>query len=238
MDRSDRVASAPPAALATRQVTGRFAVIAHAASAGVALLVLAVTLALLVDARHPAGELPDRRGSSNAAVPRASLSVATVSPPASVSPAAAILPAAGMLGRGDTIDGHPVLDATFIERMEQLAARIPPAVLEGQARDPRVRYLAQAFTSGDDPGLTEGWFEDPAAALAFGCAMDDAASPGCGLGSTDSALAPLSSGPAAMDAPPFGRAPSGDVAPGWRCRPLGVAIGSPVFEPDRCEWPD
>jgi hypothetical protein len=204
-----------------RVATGRPGGLALGASAVVALLVLGVTLALLVVGPPVPERWPERAPS-----PAASL----------LSPLPAAMPARAMLGHGDTIDGQTVVDGIFIERMKQVAARIPPAVLAGHSRDPRVRYLAQAFTPGDDPGLTEGWFEDPMAALAFGCAMEDAASLACSLAGDELALATMPSGAGAMDASSQG-ALSGDVAPGWRCRPLGVAIGSPAFEPERCESP-
>jgi hypothetical protein len=149
--------------------------------------------------------------------------------------------ATALLGSGDTIDGHPILDNAFIERMQQVATLIPPTVLADKAKDPRVRYLAQAFTPGDDPGLTEGWFEDPAAALAFGCAVEDDASPACvnadgnpELG-VDSGLAADPPGLGGDSLSTYGGVPSDDLAPGWRCSRLGVAIGAPVFEPDRCD---
>ena len=118
--------------------------------------------------------------------------------------------------------------------MKQVAARIPPAMLAGQVRDPRVRYVAQAFTPRDDPGLTEGWFEDPAAALAFGCAVDRGGSLACLAARGDPELTQIASGIAGADQPAYDAVPFEDLAPGWRCRRLGVAVGSPVFEPDRC----
>jgi hypothetical protein len=116
-------------------------------------------------------------------------------------------------------------------------------VLAGQARDPRVRYLAQAFTPGDDPGLTEGWFEDPAAALAFGCAVEDDASLACGNAdgyvtpAGESALAADPSGLAGASMSSYGAVPVDGLAPGWRCEPMGVAVGAPAFEPNRCDRP-
>ncbi len=216
MDRSDGIARLPRVGTAASRATGQRAGLVHGVSAVVALLVLGAMLALLIVG-------PPSRGGAGRSSPAASPLVP--------------LPAMAIPGRGDTVDGHAALDATLIERMKQVAARIPPAVLAGQARDPRVRYVAQAFTPGDDPGIAEGWFEDPAAALAFGCAMDDAASLACNPVGGEFTLATVPSGPAAMGASSHDGLPSGDFAPGWRCRPLGVAIGSPAFEPDRCEWP-
>lgn len=134
-----------------------------------------------------------------------------------------------LLGHGDTIDGHPVVDSAFIARIERFAARIPQDVLSDRPRDARIRYVAQAFTPGDDPGLTEGWFQDPAAALAFGCAVDDDASLACQAAGEDFLFVAD-----AVDSPDMS---ADDRAPGWRCRPLGLAIGSPAFEPARCDAP-
>jgi hypothetical protein len=149
--------------------------------------------------------------------------------------------ATALLGSGDTIDGHPILDDAFIERMQQVATRIPPSLLAGKAKDPRIRYLAQAFTPGDDPGLSEGWFEDPAAALAFGCAVDDDASVACATAdgipelTVDAGLAADPTGLGGASLSTYGGVPVDDPAPGWRCSRLGVAIGAPAFEPDRCD---
>ena len=197
--------------------TGRRSGLALETSAALALLVLGATLALLV-VGPPSPEGWAERRPWEAASP--------------LNP----LPAMSMPGNGDTVDGHAIVDATFIERLQQVAARIPPAVLADQSRGPRVRYLAQAFTPGDDPGLAEGWFEDPGAALAFGCAMEDAASLACSPAGEELALQTLPAEAAAMDVSSLGALPPGSFSPGWRCRPLGVAIGSPAFEPDRCEW--
>lgn len=218
MDRSNGIARSTRVGTAGIQlVTGRRGGLSPTASAAGAVLVLGVTLALLV-----APSSPDDRAD------RRPLQVASPPDP---------LPAVSLPGHRDTVDGHPLVDATFIERMKQVAARIPPTVLDGHARGPGVRYLAQAFTPGDDPGLAEGWFEDPAAALAFGCAMEDAASLACSPAGEELALAALPSGAAAMDVSSHGELAPGGFAPGWRCRPLGAAFGSPAFEPERCEWP-
>lgn len=156
----------------------------------------------------------------------------------------------GFVGIRDTIDGNAVTDPALIERIERVAAGIPETSVAGLPRGPGVRYLAQGFTAGDDPGLTEGWFEDPAAALAFGCALDDeteqacdfsdalpathafesAGSPGDGIPVTDGVADGVADRLADTGAGP------GRLLPGWRCQPLGMAIGAPAFEPDRCEW--
>ncbi len=233
MDRSHGIARLPGMEKARIRVApGHRTGPALVASAVVALLVLGITLALLAIGPPFPNGLPERRP-SKAASPRNPL------------------PAMSMLGHRDTIDGHAVLDDTFIGRMALVAARIPPAVLAGQAQDPRVRYLAQAFTPGDDPGLTEGWFEDPAAALAFGCAIDADLEPTCmpehviptlreaAQGTEGATIEPQAStewgrGSVSGVEPSDGEAGADDALTGWRCRPLGLAIGAAVFEPYRC----
>jgi hypothetical protein len=84
------------------------------------------------------------------------------------------------------------------------------------------------FTAGDDPGMSEGWFEDPRAALAFGCAMDEEIGSECGRTEDTARLLalPTAESEAVPEASTSGR----------RCRPIGIALGAPAFEPDRCEW--
>ena len=219
MDRSDGIARFPGAGPAGFGIRKRRVALARPGSAAVALLVLAATLALLLGGLHSGKGQRHRR------------------PPPETALALAPLRLAEMPGLGDSIDGQPIMDAAFVERLKQVAARIPPGVLMDQSRDLRVRYLAQAFTPGDDPGLVEGWFQDPAAALAFGCALDDDASLACGPGSAELPLAEPVSHPAPPAAPSLGTLAPAELVPGWHCRPLGIAVGSPAFEPDRCESP-
>lgn len=118
---------------------------------------------------------------------------------------------------GDTINGEPLTDNVIVERIERIAAAVPADLLEGVSREPHVRYLSQAFGAGDDAPVYYGMFREPAAALAFGCALDETLAGSC-------EPAPVAVGAIAYEDPP-----------GVHCRPLRLALGAPVYEPDRCE---
>ena len=118
---------------------------------------------------------------------------------------------------GDTINGEHIGDALIVGRIERIAATLPAELLADAPRAPHVRYLAHAFGAGDDAPNYYGMFREPAAALAFGCALDEALARGC-------EPVPLGAAPAALEDPP-----------GVHCRPMGLALGAPVYEPDRCE---
>jgi hypothetical protein len=121
---------------------------------------------------------------------------------------------------GDTINGEPLGDAVIVDRIEQIAAALPAELLAGASRAPHVRYLAHAFGGGDDAPIYYGMFHEPAAALAFGCAIDEALAHGC-------EPAPLAAASSSSEDPP-----------GVHCRPMRLALGAPVYEPDRCEAVD
>lgn len=117
----------------------------------------------------------------------------------------------------DTIDGQRITDPGVIERIERIASQIPSRVLEGHRAGRGVQYLAHAFSGDDVAAVSLGVFRHPAAALAFGCALDPHFAGRC-------ELAPVDSWQAAY----------GD-SPGERCTPMRLAIGAPVYEPDKCE---
>jgi hypothetical protein len=117
----------------------------------------------------------------------------------------------------DTINGQRITDPVVIERIERIAAGVPLHLLDDAPRAAQVRYLAHAFESGDDAAISYGIFRGAAAALAFGCALDDDLVDRC-------ELTPVAATPAAYV----------DGA-GLRCAPMRVALGAPAYEPDRCE---
>ena len=116
----------------------------------------------------------------------------------------------------DTINGEAITDAAVLQRIEQAAAALPAHLLADHQPGAQVRYLAHSFGSDDDAAVAYGVFREPAAALAFGCALDDHLNRPCKLVE-----------------PAAGRAYE-DV-PGVRCTPMGLALGAPAYEPDRCE---
>jgi hypothetical protein len=126
---------------------------------------------------------------------------------------------------GDTINGEPLRDAVLVGRIERIAAGLPAELLSGATAAPHVRYLAQAFGAGDDPPIYYGLFREPAAALAFGCALDEALAGGCQP--VQLAAASSSVFDAAFEDPP-----------GVQCRPMRLALGAAAYEPDRCEAVD
>lgn len=117
----------------------------------------------------------------------------------------------------DTINGDRIADPLVIARIERIAAGVPPQLLSGQPRGANVRYLAHAFGGTDDAAISYGIFQEPAAALAFGCALDDHLVDRCGI-------AALTMEHAAYENPP-----------GVHCQPIRLALGAPAYEPDRCE---
>jgi hypothetical protein len=126
---------------------------------------------------------------------------------------------------GDSINGEPLRDTVLVERIERIAAAVPADLLAGASPAPQVRYLAHAFGAGDDAPIYYGLFREPAAALAFGCALDEALEAGC-------EPVPLAAATSAPDPPVF------EDAPGVLCRPMRLALGAPAYEPDRCEAGD
>jgi len=126
------------------------------------------------------------------------------------------LPGSPFVSARDTINGERIVDPILIERIERIAAGVPSHLLAPHLPAPGVRYLAHGFGPGDDAPIFYGSFQQAAAALAFGCALDDHLADRC---------APLEvSATAAYEDPP-----------GVRCVPLGLALGAPSYEPDRCE---
>ena len=121
------------------------------------------------------------------------------------------------VSRADTVNGERLADPVLAERIERIAATLPPHLLAGVGHSANSRYLAHGFGAGDDAPIFYGLFREPAAALAFGCAVDDH------LADTCPVVKPSSTGSAYED-------PSG-----VRCTPLGIALGSASYEPDRCE---
>jgi len=118
----------------------------------------------------------------------------------------------------DTINGEQLTDRSLAERIEQIAAGIPSHLLADYPRGARIRYLAQSFGAGDDAPIFHGVFRDPAAALAFGCALDEDLSNRCGI------------------TPPVeGSAVFEEEVPGVYCEPMRLALGAPAYEPDRCD---
>lgn len=118
---------------------------------------------------------------------------------------------------GDTINGEPLVDAMIVQRIERIAASVPADLLSVVSREPHVRYMSQAFGASDDAPVYYGVFREPAAALAFGCALDEALDSDC-------KPVPLLAGAVAYEDPP-----------GVQCQPMRIALGAPVYEPDRCE---
>lgn len=117
----------------------------------------------------------------------------------------------------DTINGHRIEDRALIERIERIAAHAPAEALAGHRSGPGVRYLAHAFTAGDDAAISYGLFREPAAALAFGCAIDADLARRCPIAAVDRHQAAY------------------EDVPGVRCEPMRIALGAPAYEPDRCE---
>lgn len=157
--------------------------------------------------------------------PQESLRAPRISAAPDPSPAAGASVAAASSSRrfvlpGDTINGEAIRDALIVDRIERIAASLPAELLPNPQPAPQVRYLAHAFGPGDDAPIYYGMFREPAAALAFGCALDEALAHGC-------ESAPLAAAPPIFEDPP-----------GVRCQPLGLALGAPVYEPDRCEAAD
>lgn len=130
---------------------------------------------------------------------------------------AAAPPGAPFVTAGDTINGDRITDRLVVDRIERIAATVPMHLLAGSRPASHVRYLAQGFGPGDDAPVFYGVFREPAAALAFGCALDDHLADAC-------VLAPVTS---------LGSA--GEYPPGVQCVPMGLAFGAPAYEPDRCE---
>ena len=117
----------------------------------------------------------------------------------------------------DTINGYGIADRAIIARIDRVAAQIPAPALAGHRSGPGVRYLAHAFQAGDDAAISYGLFHEPAAALAFGCALDADLAGECGITPVEPAQAAY------------------EELPGVRCEPMGIALGAPAYEPDRCE---
>lgn len=124
---------------------------------------------------------------------------------------------ASFVTAGDTINGDRITDPALIRRIERIAAGVPSNLLSSHSRAARVRYLAQGFGAGDEAPILQGVFRDPAAALAFGCALDD------DLGG-DCAITAVAGGSAAYE-----------ELPGVTCVPMRLALGAAAYEPDRCE---
>ena len=118
----------------------------------------------------------------------------------------------------DTINGEQLTDRTLAQRIEQIAAGIPSHLLADHPRGARIRYLAQSFGAGDDAPIFHGVFRDPAAALAFGCALDEDLSNRCGI-------TPPAEGSTVFE----------EEVPGVHCEPMRLALGAPAYEPDRCQ---
>ena len=118
---------------------------------------------------------------------------------------------------GDSINGERITDRALVERIERIAAAVPRDLLAGVSAEAHVRYVAHGFGGGDDAPIYYGVFREPAAALAFGCALDEHFAHAC-------EPAPLMSRAAVYEDPP-----------GVHCRPMRLAMGAPVYEPDRCE---
>lgn len=151
------------------------------------------------------------------AAPRAAGEFALQPPRALSTDAAPASSGRPFVTKGDTINGEFIDDPVLVQRIERLAAAIPPGLLAGTPRVSGVRYLAHGFDAGDDASISYGLFRDPAAALAFGCAIDEHLLADCGL-------VPVT-GPRGFHEDP----------PGVQCQPLGLALGAAAYEPDRCE---
>ncbi len=120
------------------------------------------------------------------------------------------------VGARDTINGERISDPAIIERIERIAAGVPSHLLARHSSAPSVRYLAHGFGAEDDAPIFYGLFEQAAAALAFGCALDDHLAERC-------TWAPVTA------------AAAYEELPGVRCVPLRLALGASAYEPDRCE---
>jgi len=116
----------------------------------------------------------------------------------------------------DTINGEGITDPQLIRRIEQIAAAVPPHLLAPHLPGARIRYVAQGFGSGDEAPIFHGVFRHPAAALAFGCALDDDLGDRCGFT------------PVAVESAAY------EEIPGIRCVPMRLALGASAYEPDRC----
>jgi hypothetical protein len=117
----------------------------------------------------------------------------------------------------DTINGQAISDPVIVQRIERIAAALPAETLASIPQVAHVWYLAHGFGPGDDAPIFYGAFQAPAAALAFGCAIEGRAVGACSL----SPVAPAAS--------------TYEDPPGVRCTPLRLAFGAPAYEPDRCE---
>jgi len=116
----------------------------------------------------------------------------------------------------DTVNGEGITDPFLIRRIEQIAAAVPSHLLAPYSLGVRVRYVAQGFGAGDDAPIFQGVFRHPAAALAFGCALDDDLVNRCDLT------------PVAVKSVAY------EEVPGIRCVPMHLALGASAYEPDRC----
>jgi hypothetical protein len=132
-------------------------------------------------------------------------------------PASRPVTSRGFVLAGDSINGEPITDRALVERIERIAAAVPLDLLAGEPAATHVRYVAHGFGDGDDAPIYYGVFREPAAALAFGCALDEHFAQAC-------EPVPLMTRAAAYEDPP-----------GIHCRPMRLAMGAPVYEPDRCE---
>jgi len=122
-----------------------------------------------------------------------------------------------LVSNADTINGAVIVDPAIVERIERIASSVPAHLLADHRPGAQVRYLAHAFGADDDAAVSYGVFREPAAALAFGCALDDHLKAPC-----------------ALVEPMAGTAAYADL-PGVRCTPMRLALGAPAYEPDRCE---
>ncbi len=144
-------------------------------------------------------------------------SLSSLSRCASGASAARSVTARAFVLAGDSINGERITDRALVERIERIAAAVPRDLLAGVSAEAHVRYVAHGFGGGDDAPIYYGVFREPAAALAFGCALDEHFAHAC-------EPAPLMSRAAVYEDPP-----------GVHCRPMRLAMGAPVYEPDRCE---
>lgn len=177
-------------------------------------LALAALLALLLELGPQEGFRSDA-GEQRADVPGGGSGAPSAPPAPPIPPAARASPI--FLSAQDTINGERISDPLLIQRIERIAAGLPARRLGSHQRAPRVRYLAQGFGRGDDAQIFYGVFREPAAALAFGCAVDDDLSDRC-------------------DITPVAQAAAGyDDDTGLHCEPMRLALGAAAYEPDRCE---
>jgi hypothetical protein len=191
-------------------------------------LLLALLLVLMLVLLRTLG-LQERLRASKPPPGRAAAPAFDAAPASAALPARAPGTSRGFVAAGDTINGQIIGDPVIVERIERIAAALPADLLAKLPHAGQARYLAHGFGPGDDAPIYYGVFKAPAAALAFGCAVEDLPVDAC-------KASPLPPPSLASPATPAGAAtgPYQDAS-AMQCTPLRLAFGAPAYEPDRCE---